>query len=172
MSWLIPDEPNSDHPGNASDTGPSWVASIVNAIGESKYWDSTAIVVVWDDWGGFYDNVLPPLSDHWGGLGFRVPALFVSAYARTGASGDGYVSHTQYEFGSILRFIEDTFDLGRLGTTDTRAKSIAEYLRFQGAAALIFTDHVEVLARVFRTPATLGLARRYAIIKTGLDSNL
>jgi phospholipase C len=131
MSWLIPDELNSDHPGNSSDTGPSWVASVVNAIGQSSYWDSTVIVVVWDDWGGFYDNVAPPFSDHWGGLGFRVPAIFVSAYARTGASGTGLVSHTQYEFGSILRFIEDTFRLGRLGTTDTRAKSIAGSFDFK-----------------------------------------
>jgi phospholipase C len=148
MSWLIPDELNSDHPGNASDTGPSWVASVVNAIGESSYWDSTAIVVVWDDWGGFYDNVGPPLSDHWGGLGFRVPALFVAAYARTGTSGAGYVSHTQYEFGSILRFIEDTFGLGRLGTTDTRAKSIANSFDFK-APPRSFTPIISKYSREF-----------------------
>ena len=53
---MIPDEPESDHPGTLSDTGPSWVASVVNAIGQSNYWNITAIVIVWDDWGGFYDN--------------------------------------------------------------------------------------------------------------------
>jgi phospholipase C len=132
VSWLIPDELNSDHPGNNSDTGPSWVASIVNTIGESSYWDSTAIIVVWDDWGGFYDPVPPPFFDHWGGLGFRVPMLLVSAYARKGTGNDGgYISPTRYEFGSILKFIEENWDLGSLGTTDVRAKSIGNCFDFR-----------------------------------------
>ncbi|MGC1380144.1 MAG: alkaline phosphatase family protein [Candidatus Baltobacteraceae bacterium] len=130
VSWLVPDEMNSDHPGSASDSGPSWVASVVNAVGESSYWDSTAIVVVWDDWGGFYDNVPPPFFDNAGGLGFRVPMIVVSAYARRGASSQGYVSHTQYEFGSILRFVEDNWSLPLVRTTDTRAASIADCFDF------------------------------------------
>ncbi len=134
VSWVIPTEANSDHPGNASDTGPSWVGSVVNAIGESQYWNSTAIVVVWDDWGGFYDHVPPPFFDRWGGLGFRVPLLIASPYARQGSSRyGGYVSHTQYEFGSILKFIEDVFGLGRLGTTDVRANSIDDSFDFTQA---------------------------------------
>ena len=120
VSWVIPDEPDSDHPADPVDDGPSWVASIVNAIGQSRYWDSTAIVVVWDDWGGLYDN-LPPKRVGFGGLGFRVPALIVSPYARP-----GHISKTAYQFGSILRFIEDNWNLGRLGTSDTRAKSIID----------------------------------------------
>ena len=60
VSWITPNAPNSDHPGESSDTGPSWVASIVNAIGKSSYWKTTAIVIVWDDWGGLYDHVVPP----------------------------------------------------------------------------------------------------------------
>jgi len=135
VSWVIPDGKNSDHPGSAStDTGPAWVASVVNAIGESPYWDSTAIVVVWDDWGGFYDALpppKPPYPDHWGGPGFRVPCLIVSAYAREATkSKPGYISHTNYEFGSILKFIEDNWGLGRLGTTDTRATSIVDSFDF------------------------------------------
>jgi len=131
VSWIVPDELNSDHPGNKSDTGPSWVASIVNAVGESPYWDSTAIVVVWDDWGGFYDHEPPPFFDDWGGLGFRVPMLIVSAYAReTNPGTPGYVSHTQYEFGSILKFIESAWGLGSLGTTDQRATSINDCFDF------------------------------------------
>ncbi|MBV8344493.1 MAG: hypothetical protein JO190_05800 [Candidatus Eremiobacteraeota bacterium] len=135
VSWVIPDAKNSDHPGSAAtDTGPSWVASVVNAIGESPYWDSTAIIVVWDDWGGFYDAVPPPnppYPDHWGGPGFRVPCLIVSAYAREAVpSKPGYISHTQYEFGSILKFIEDNWGLPRLGTTDTRANSIVDSFDF------------------------------------------
>ncbi|MGC2405901.1 MAG: alkaline phosphatase family protein [Candidatus Cybelea sp.] len=130
VSWIIPDNPDSDHP-TVHDTGPSWVASIVNAVGESKYWDSSAIVVVWDDWGGFYDHVPPPLTDHWGGLGFRVPMILISPYAREAyPSTPGYISHTQYEFGSILKFIENVWGLGSLGTTDQRANSIVDCFDF------------------------------------------
>ncbi len=120
VAWVIPDYQNSDHPGVGSkDTGPSWVAQIVNAIGKSPYWNSTAIVVVWDDWGGFYDPVSPPQLSY-DGLGFRVPAIFVSPYAKS-----GYVDHTQYEFGSILKFVENNWQLGTLGATDARSTPIA-----------------------------------------------
>ncbi len=131
MSWVVPDGPNSDHPNKGSDTGPSWVASIVNAIGESQYWDTTAIIVVWDDWGGFYDPVKPPPLDNQGGPGFRVPMIVVSPYARESTpSQPGYISNTVYEFGSIVRFAEDTFGLGRLGTTDTSSNSIDDMFDF------------------------------------------
>jgi len=131
MTWLVPDSPNSDHPNNKPDTGPSWVASVVNAIGESSYWQSTAVIVVWDDWGGFYDHEPPPFFDKWGGLGFRVPMLIVSPYAReTSSSQPGYISHTRYEFGSILKFVEHTWNLGSLGTTDERATSIVDCFDF------------------------------------------
>jgi phospholipase C len=134
MSWVIPDGDNSDHPGYPSDTGPSWVASVVDAVGQSSYWNSTAIVIVWDDWGGLYDPVAPPLIDKQGGLGFRVGTLVVSPYTPQGSScaGRGAV-HTQYEFGSIVKFIEETFDLGSLGTTDQRATSIANLFNFNQA---------------------------------------
>jgi phospholipase C len=131
VSWIVPDNPNSDHPGNHSDTGPSWVASIVNAIGKSDYWNTSAIIVVWDDWGGMYDHEPPPFFDEWGGLGFRVPMIVVSPYAREATpSVPGYVSHTQYEFGSILKFVENIWGLGRLGTTDKRAASIIDCFDF------------------------------------------
>ena len=131
VSWVIPDESNSDHPGYGSDTGPSWVASVVNAIGQSSYWDSTAIIVVWDDWGGFYDPVAPPPGDDQGGPGFRVPMIVVSPYAReTSSSQPGYISNTVYEFGSIIRFIEETFKLGSLGTTDQRSNRMNDMFDF------------------------------------------
>ena len=120
VSWIIPDYANSDHPGDNSDTGPSWVAQVVNAIGESPSWSRTAIIIVWDDWGGWYDHVAPPGTHKYGGLGFRVPMLVVSPYAKT-----GYVSHNQYEFGSIIRFVEDNWHLGRLGTTDVSSGDFA-----------------------------------------------
>jgi phospholipase C len=124
VSWVVPEQNYSDHPGVAVDDGPSWVAQIVNAVGESPAWNSTAIVVLWDDWGGFYDHVPPPQLGY-GGLGFRVPMIVVSPYARR-----GYVSHTRYEFGSVLVFVEDVFGLGRLGTTDRRAASIRDMFDF------------------------------------------
>jgi phospholipase C len=133
MSWVIPDAQNSDHPAfSLKDTGPSWVADIVNAIGQSNYWDSTVVIVVWDDWGGFYDPVAPPLPrDDQGGPGFRVPMLVVSPYLKIGkGSQGGYISNTVYEFGSIVRFIENTWHLGRLGTTDASCKSIGDMFDF------------------------------------------
>ncbi|HEX3457992.1 MAG TPA: alkaline phosphatase family protein, partial [Candidatus Baltobacteraceae bacterium] len=126
MSWVVPDGINSDHPAYPSDTGPSWVASVVNAIGESAYWKNTAIIIVWDDWGGFYDPVKPPPLDRQGGPGFRVPAIVVSPYVP-----NNEVSHTVYEFGSILRFVEDTWSLGRLGTTDSTSNSMADIFTFK-----------------------------------------
>ena len=135
VSWVSPSKPDSDHPGDHSDLGPSWVASVVNAVGESSYWPTTAIVVVWDDWGGWYDNAAPPEPDY-RGLGIRVPCLIISPYAReTSPSQPGYVSHTQYEYGSILKFIEEAFNLPPIGPpsggyTDTRATSIEDAFDF------------------------------------------
>ncbi|HEY1655664.1 MAG TPA: alkaline phosphatase family protein [Candidatus Tumulicola sp.] len=117
VSWVTPTCQNSDHAGCGAATGPAWVASLVNAVGQSQYWNSSAIFVFWDDWGGWYDHVAPPLVDY-DGLGMRVPMLIVSPYARK-----GYVSHVQYEHGSILRFIEDQFGLGQLSASDARATS-------------------------------------------------
>ncbi len=125
MSWVIPSFTNSDASGHKEDRGPVWVSRVVDAIGRSAYWNSTAIVIVWDDWGGFYDPIPPPFIDNQGGAGFRVPMIVVSPYVP-----QGEVSHTIYEFGSIVRFIEDTWKLGRLGTTDTTSKSIGDMFRF------------------------------------------
>jgi phospholipase C len=133
--WVIPDWQNSDHPGNGSDTGPSWVTSVVNAVGKSRYWHSSAIFVLWDDWGGWYDNVPPPQLDYLG-LAIRVPCIVISPYAKIGTRLKvGYVSHTTYEFGSILRFVEQVFNLPTLGRaaqgyTDARATSIGDVFDF------------------------------------------
>ncbi|HEY1680850.1 MAG TPA: alkaline phosphatase family protein [Candidatus Tumulicola sp.] len=128
VSWVIPTGVESDHYSiqhyKSVDTGPDWVASVVNAIGESKYWNSTAIIIVWDDWGGYWDHISPPQLDY-RGLGFRVPLLVISPYAKK-----GYVSHTQYEFGSILKFMETTFGLDSLNTTDVRANNLTDVFDF------------------------------------------
>ena len=119
FTWITPVCQNSDHVNCGGGFGPSWVASLVNAVGESKFWDSTAIFVMWDDWGGLYDHVPPPFEDY-DGLGFRVPLLVISSYAK-----QNYVSHTQYETASVLRFAEDLFGLGQLAPADKRANSPA-----------------------------------------------
>jgi phospholipase C len=119
VSWVTPTCANSDHAGCDSATGPSWVASVVNAIGESKYWKSTAIFLFWDDYGGWYDPEPPAYVDY-DGLGMRIPMVIISPYARK-----GHISEVHYEHGSILRFIEDLFGLAQLSASDTRATSPA-----------------------------------------------
>ncbi len=157
VSWVIPDAVNSDHPGIHHDTGPSWVASVVNAIGTSAYWPSTAVIVVWDDWGGEYDHVPPPQLDGQG-LGMRVPMLLVSAYARkTSPSKTGYISHTQYEFGSILKFIENNWGLGRLGTSDVRARSLIDCFDFTQPARPFVPIGTKYSKEYFERRAPSGL---------------
>ncbi|HET6274472.1 MAG TPA: alkaline phosphatase family protein [Candidatus Cybelea sp.] len=129
VSWVTPDWVDSDHTGSGYNRGPSWVASIVNAIGESPYWNSTAIFVLWDDWGGWYDDAVPPQLD-FRGLGIRVPCIVISPYAK-----HGYVSHTQYEYGSILKTVEEIDGLPRIGPpsrgfTDTRATDMLDVFDF------------------------------------------
>jgi phospholipase C len=118
VSWVTPTGQNSDHPAISTGGGPSWVASIVNAVGNSNcgYWQNTAILIMWDDWGGWFDHVPPPQigqSNGWGKsyvYGFRVPLIVVSAFTPA-----GYVSNVNHDFGSVLRFVETNFSLGLVG---------------------------------------------------------
>ena len=106
FTWITPLCVESDHSDCGGGLGPSWVASIVNAVGESKFWKTTVVFVQWDDWGGLYDHVPPPHKGY-DGLGFRVPLIVIAPYAKK-----NYVSHVQYETASVLRFAEDLFGLG------------------------------------------------------------
>ena len=119
ITWVTPTYQTSDHSGFWSTGGPAWVASIVDAIGTSRFWKSTAIFIVWDDWGGWFDPV-PPVYEDYDGLGFRVPLIIVSPYAKR-----GYVTHVRYETASVLRFIEDNFGLPQLAQSDARANDPA-----------------------------------------------
>ena len=127
VSWIIPDGTSSDHALANNGSGPSWVASIVNAIGNSEYWANTAIIITWDDWGGWYDHVAPKVINDgvsWGSgyvYGFRVPLIVVSAYAKA-----AYISHTTHDFGSILKFVETTFNLPSLGYADGPADDLSD----------------------------------------------
>jgi phospholipase C len=119
FTWITPVCSDSDHVNCGGGHGPSWVAALVNAVGKSKFWDSTVIFVQWDDWGGLYDHVRPPYKDR-DGLGFRVPLLIISPFAKR-----NYVSHVQYETASVLRFSEDLYGLDQLAAADGRAASPA-----------------------------------------------
>ena len=119
VTWVTPELKDSDLSGSRSATGPAWVASVVNAVGESQFWNSTAIFITWSGYGGWADHVRPPLLDH-EGLGFRVPLLVISPYAK-----QSYISHVQYESASLLRFAENLYGLDPLAAADRRAKSPA-----------------------------------------------
>ncbi len=98
VSWVVPKSYNSDHSAGISNAGPSWVAAVVNAIGEGPDWKTTAVFLTLDDWGGWFDHVPPPQVDPMG-LGFRVPLIAISPYAKK-----GYVSHGQHDFGVAGQF--------------------------------------------------------------------
>ena len=103
VSWIVPGYANSEHPPATPRVGEAWVTRLVNAVMRSPDWNSTAIFISWDDWGGFYDHVVPPRVDGQG-YGLRVPGLMISPYARRGV-----VDHQTLSFDAYLKFIEDDF---------------------------------------------------------------
>ena len=105
VTWVTPRFELSDHPDYSLCHGENWSTQVVDAIMRSKMWKDTAIFITWDDYGGFYDHVPPPDIDRMG-FGFRVPLLVISPYAI-----DGKVSQEEGEFSSVLRFIEDNWNL-------------------------------------------------------------
>ncbi len=150
VSWVIPSGQNSDHAQLSNSNGPSWVAAIVNAIGNSPYWSNTAIIITWDDWGGWFDHVPPPkiINDgrSWGSgyvYGFRVPLIVVSPYAKA-----HYISHVNHDFGSVLNFVEQIFSLPSLGYADAHADDLSDCfdfnqspLQFQTISAPLSAEH-------------------------------
>jgi phospholipase C len=103
VSWITPSDPDSDHPPASVHQSQAYVTSIVNAAMKSPDWNSTAIFLSWDDWGGFYDHVVPPTVDR-NGYGLRVPGIVISPYAR-----QGYIDHQTLSHDAYLKFIEDDF---------------------------------------------------------------
>jgi phospholipase C len=103
VSWVVPDFRHSEHPGSLVSSGQAWVTRLVNAVMRGPDWKSSAIFLAWDDWGGFYDNVVPPKVDA-NGYGLRVPALVISPYAK-----QGYIDHQTLSFDAYLKFVEDDF---------------------------------------------------------------
>jgi phospholipase C len=101
--WIVPNQQHSEHPPALVSTGQAHTTSLINAAMESPDWNSTAIFLTWDDWGGFYDHVVPPVADI-NGYGLRVPGLVISPYAKK-----GYIDHQTLTFDAYLKFIEDVF---------------------------------------------------------------
>jgi phospholipase C len=137
VSWITPSEADSEHPPASVHQGQAYVTAIVNAAMKSPDWDSTAIFLQWDDWGGFYDHLVPPTVDQ-NGYGLRVPALVISAYAKR-----GYVDHQTLSSDAYLKFIEDDFLGGaRLNPkTDRRPDprpTVREDLKILGSVASDF----------------------------------
>jgi phospholipase C len=124
VSWVTPPGQSSDHGSGNDGTGPSWIASIVNAIGNSAYWDNTAIFITWDDWGGWYDHVAPQIINSYE-YGFRVPLIAVSPYAKA-----AYISQVTHDFGSILKFVEWIYNLPSLGYADAPADNLSDCFNF------------------------------------------
>jgi phospholipase C len=139
VSWLIPPEGNpNEHPGAGVNIceGENWTVQYLNAIFASDAWPHTAVVIVWDDFGGFYDHVAPPHYDVMG-LGPRTPALIISPYTAAGSNPDGgSIDPTIYEFSSVLRFIEELHGLQPLTDRDAQASPLAGAFDFSQAPRL------------------------------------
>jgi phospholipase C len=147
----MPSGQASDHGGFTDGSGPSWVASIVNAMGNDGYWDKTIIFITWDDWGGWYDHVAPPIINSYE-YGFRVPLIVVSPFAKR-----GHISHVTHDFGSILNFIEKFYNLPSLGYADAIADDLSDCFDFQQTVLPFQTVPAKFDANYFlndKTPPT------------------
>ena len=129
VSWIVTNARESDHPPASICLGENWTVRVINAVMKSQYWKDTAIFLTWDDFGGFYDHVAPPRLNYIS-LGPRVPTIVISPFAR-----QHHVDHTQYDFNSMLRFIEDDFRLKPLNSSDKSANSMLPSFDFQSSPA-------------------------------------
>jgi phospholipase C len=132
VSWVIPSAPISDHPPDNITLGEWWIDDVVSSVMQSQYWNSTAIFLQWDDYGGFFDTIIPPVNSYAQTLdgmpigdSFRVPSIVISPYARA-----GYVDNGAYDFESTLAFIEWNWHLPALTLTDEHALPMLNSFNF------------------------------------------
>ena len=141
--YVTPSPRNSDHPHSSAEpakAGPLWVAQVVNAIGQSSYWNNTTILVTWDDWGGWFDHAVYQGTMHPASnpadpyeYGFRVPLIVISPYVQA-----HMVDHTQRTFDSVMAYIEATFGLGSVGQQDTTTDDLSDMFNY-GQTPLSFS---------------------------------
>jgi phospholipase C len=138
VSWIVTPFNVSEHPQVSVCVGENWTVQMLNALMQGPDWSSTAVFLTWDDFGGFYDHVPPQQIDSYG-LGFRVPLLIISPYAKKHE-----VDHTRYEFSSMLHFAEDELGLPTLTNRDKRANNMMDAFDFTQSprAPLILQQHI------------------------------
>ncbi len=124
VAWIVPNGTESEHPPQNIQLGMWYTTDLINALAKSKYWKDSMVVLTWDDYGGFYDQVPPRQVDKYG-YGPRVPAIIISPYAKK-----GFIGHTTYDFTSVLKFIEDRFGIPPLTSRDAQANNMLASLNF------------------------------------------
>jgi phospholipase C len=156
-AWKPPNLPSaiansatSEHPPARLDCGMDYVASLVNDVMQSRYWSECAIVITWDDYGGFYDHVAPPQVDAYG-EGFRVPTLVISPYAK-----HHYIDHNQYEFGSLLSLAETIFNVPSITARDADANNMTDSFDFKQSPQPPLMEPADFIAGQSTSPKSNG----------------
>ena len=173
VSWITPGawEPSnvqsifgkvsvSEHPPARLDAGMDYVVTLVNDLMQSQYWSNSAIIITWDDYGGFYDHVPPPQVDAYG-EGFRVPTLVISPYSK-----HHYVDSTMYEFGSLLSLAETIFNVSPLKSRDENANNMINSFDFQQAPQPSLIEPANFVAGEPTSPKSNGYSNNtFAFLK-------
>jgi len=159
ITWLVPDITDSDHPPASICQGENWTVNQINAIESSQFWKSTVIVLVWDDFGGFYDHVPPPILNNIS-LGPRVPAIIISPYSRAHS-----IDHDIYDFNSMLKFAEGVFGLPALTPANAAADSIIGALDFAQPPLppMILSDRT-------CPPGREGVLEKVSLVSQGIEN--
>ncbi|HET6274307.1 MAG TPA: alkaline phosphatase family protein [Candidatus Cybelea sp.] len=172
VSFVMPNALDSDHAGSLSSGGPGWVGSIYLALVQSRhaatqcnYYKDTAMILTWDDSGGWYDHVVPPQGPNGTTWGFRIPIVVISAWARSGYDpghlhAPPYVSHTRRESTAITKFIEENWALGNMGQRDVTDDDLSDMFDYTRAAPVPPFSELTVEKLIRRTHFQLAVAER------------
>jgi phospholipase C len=172
VSFVMPNWLNSDHAGNLSGSGPGWVGSIYLAIVQSQhaapacnYYKDTAIILTWDDTGGWYDHVPPPPGPDGTSWGFRIPIVVISAWARSNydpqhPQATPFVSHTRRESTSIIKFIEKNWAIGNLGQRDVTDDDLSDMFDYTRTTPVPPFFELSMQKMIERTHFNLAVSER------------